>query len=282
MSVPAVSLVICTRDRAPQLARALKSLEAIRFDRPWELVLVDNGSSDGTPDLLAEFSRRFAVTARVVREEQRGLARARNRGLALASGELVAFTDDDCYPAPDFLARIYECFAESSTLGFLGGRILRHDPDDLPMTILPASERRDFPPPSFVRPGAVQGANMAFRRRALLEVGGFDIRLGAGTAFACEDIDVVARLSAAGWPGAYDPRPLVYHHHGRKTRAELRTLVGSYLDGAGAYYLKCLSEPQLRGACARHWLARWAMKPHQAARETRAAVDFWRTTRSPS
>src|SRR3546814_9709199 len=65
---------------------------------------------------------------------------------------------------------------------------------------------------------------------------------GAGTPFACEDVDALARAAAAGWRGAYDPRPLVYHHHGRKTREDALRLRRVYDTARGAYYAKCIMD----------------------------------------
>jgi glycosyltransferase involved in cell wall biosynthesis len=276
---PRLSLVICTRNRVAQLAPTLESVARIQCARPWELIVVDNGSSDGTGSLLDDFGRAFGATVHVAREAVPGLGRARNAGLAIATGEIVAFTDDDCYPAPDWLERIHECFDESGDLGFLGGRILLHDPTDEPVTILTSPRRMEFPARSFLRPGWVQGANMAFRRDALESVGGFDPHLGAGTPFACEDIDAAARTCAEGWSGAYDPRPLVHHHHRRKNREEVVALHRSYGYARGAYYAKCLSNPVLRAACGRYCLRKWLRRPWQAPREVRGAVDHWREAR---
>jgi GT2 family glycosyltransferase len=245
------------------------------FSLPWELIVVDNGSTDGTDAVLEEFSRSFGETLRVLHEPRLGLAHARNRGLSVASGEVVAFTDDDCYPARTWLARIHDCFAEHPALGFLGGQIRLYDDADLPLTILLVEDRMEYSPPSFIRPGAIQGANMAFRRRALEEIGGFDVRLGAGTAFPCEDIDAVARVSSAGWHGAYDPRPLVFHHHGRRSPDEVRTLYRSYLRGAGAHYAKCLADRRLRAGCTRFLGRRVREKPQYAVRELKGMLEYW-------
>lgn len=252
MSAIELSLIVCTRDRADRLARTLAHVAALQGERAWELVVVDNGSRDRTPEMLREFARTCPHPLTLVHEPRPGLGRARNAGLRASAGALVAFVDDDCYPAADFLARVRACFAENAHWGYLGGRILLFDPADLPMTIQESLIPREIKPRSFVPTGLIQGANIAFRRVALEAVGGFDARLGAGTPFPCEDVDAVARLSAAGWMGAYDPRPVVYHHHGRRTRTERERLLRAYDHGAGAYYVKCLLHPALRWPCVRH------------------------------
>src|SRR5205823_3697565 len=88
--------------------------------------------------------------------------------------------------------------------------------------------------------GSIQGANMAFRRSILLDMGGFDALLGPGALLmACEDIDAVARASAKGWQGKYHPEAVVRHHHGRKA-ADAPALWKGYAVGRGAYHMKLL------------------------------------------
>jgi GT2 family glycosyltransferase len=271
---PDIAVIICTRNRAPRLRQAIAALQRLEYDGAWELIVVDNASSDDTPAVLDELSRGGALQARCTTEPTPGLARARNRGLQLANATIVAFTDDDCYPEPAWLTDIAACFAERRKLGFIGGRILLYSASDLPVTINTAADRQEFTPGTLIPPGAIQGANMAFRRAALEEVGGFDSRLGAGTPYPCEDIDAAAAISAAGWAGAFDPRPTVLHHHGRQDPAEGRVLLRSYMRGAGAYYAKRLADPRTRAACARHLAARMVAKPRFAVHEVAGALRY--------
>ena len=177
-----------------------------------------------------------------------GQGNARNAGWKSAHAEIVAYLDDDCYPADDFLDSVVECFAEAPNLGFISGRILLYDQTDRRMTIQESVTRVSLAPYSFILPGIIQGANSAFRRASLAEVDGFDPRFGGAKGqFLAEELDVAARISAAGWHGAYDPRPLVYHHHGRKTRFEEWRLVRVYQRGIGGFYAKCLFDTRLRG-----------------------------------
>lgn len=243
-----ISLVICTRNRANQLALCLKSLLQIECDYPWELVIIDNGSTDNTSNVIEQFQGFFSGQSTMLVEDTPGLARARNRGWRAASGEIIAFTDDDCYPDIKFLQNYIECFAEDSRLGFIGGRILLYDPTDYRITIQESEEQQKIPACSFINPGLIQGANFACRKEALESVNGFDNLLGAGTDFPCEDVDILARMSGVGWSGLYDPRPLVYHHHQRKTEAEADQLRLEYDKGRGAYYAKCLANSVLRRA----------------------------------
>jgi glycosyltransferase involved in cell wall biosynthesis len=269
-----LSLVICTRNRALQLAECLRSLTRLRYSAPWELIIVDNGSKDKTQDVINSYTKCLPLKTAI--EPRPGLGRARNRGWVMATGNIVAFTDDDCYPAEDFLDSIVLCFEQESELGFLGGRILLHDPEDYRSTIQETLHRHEFRPGQFFPTGLVHGANFACRRRALESVSGFDERFGAGALYgSAEDVEILARMLAAGWHGAYDPRPLVYHHHGRKTEAEVSELRRGYDRGRGAYYSKCILNPKLHTAYLVNWCR--AMRRQswgRTARELVAGAEF--------
>src|SRR6266403_688514 len=202
-----LSVVICTRNRASQLVESLRSLTRLRCPVRWELVIVDNGSSDETQDIIKNYEEKNygeSLVLKTVVEPREGLGRAHNRGWAMSRGDMVVFTDDDCYPAEDY-----------------------------PITIQEKACRQDLSPGDFLPAGLIHGANFACRRTALESVNGFDERFGPGALFVCEDVDIMARMLARGWPGAYDPRPVVYHHHRRKTEVEALQLHRQYDRGRG-------------------------------------------------
>jgi glycosyltransferase involved in cell wall biosynthesis len=253
MSIP-VSVVVCTRNRVDSLRRCVQAFASINTDYKWELIIVDNGSDDGTSAFLASLPRQLAKAhVATTFEPKRGLAAARNKGISKACGNIIAFTDDDCYMSENYIDSMISAF-ENPEIGLVGGRILLYDQSDRKLTI---QEREDYlvlEPRTFVATGTVQGANMAFRRALLDHIGGFDENLGAGTSFACEDIDAVAALLWEGFTGAYDPRPIVYHHHGRKTKREARVLWKTYDKGRGAYYAKYILRSDSRSQYIRSWV----------------------------
>lgn len=270
-----VSLVICTRDRAPRLRQCLESLRRLSAPFPWEVVIVDNGSSDETSAVIAEFAASSSRPVVSVVEPAVGASRGRNAGWKASSGAILAFIDDDCYPAEDFLTSLHACFAEDARLGFVGGRVLLFDPTDFPITIQVSEIRHTFEPGSFIPAGTIHGANLSFRREAMAAVGGFDPRLGAGTRFPCEDVDAMARVSGAQWLGIYDPRPLVLHHHGRKGSDSAVLLRSWYNRGRGAYYAKSLLNPTLRKRYFKEWFTRMRWQPKgRTVQEVAGAVDF--------
>ena len=233
-----VSVVVASLDRAHLLAGTLEALEqqAVPDGLAWETIVVDNGSVDDTPSVVAAFAATSRVSIRHVVEPVRGLSRARNRGVAEARGAIVAFTDDDVLPRVDWVAAVAAAMDRWKADG-VGGRILprwempppawlEHDPDLLGhLSILIAAKPRLFEAP--VAP-QVWGANMAFRRSVFEAIGGFDERLGLHGRHLLrgEDTELAARATRRGLRVAYDPDVIVYHRIGpeRMRRSYLRRI----------------------------------------------------------
>jgi len=235
-----ISLIIATRNRCHQLVRCLQSIQSVAFERPWELIIVDNGSTDKTAALVREFVASAFLPVHYVFESKAGLGNAHNAGVAIARGKILAFTDDDCYPAADFLSRIWSAF-EDRALGYIVGRIMLHDPADHRMTINESMTPRVFPGRSFLSADAtIQGANMAFRRGVICQIGGFDPLFGPGSLVGgAEDLDAAGRASALGWRGEYRPEVVVRHHHGRK-KSDAPGVMKAWGVALGAYHMKLL------------------------------------------
>jgi len=244
----------------------------------WELVIVDNGSTDNTAEVIEEFRSTTDVCVRPVLEPAMGLSRARNLGWQSARGDIVAFTDDDCYPQSDFVEEIWNVF-KGEQVGYSGGRILLFDVADYPITIQLSQKRSPILPRSFVPAGFIQGANMAVRRSVLDALGGFDEMLGAGTRFPSEDVDFISRASAAGYTGVYDPGPVVFHHHRRRDPGTVAALRRSYDLGRGAYYMKCVLDVNRRRNALDWWFTVTArsLKRNKFRRNglPRCAFEIW-------
>jgi GT2 family glycosyltransferase len=239
------------------------------------LVVVDNGSSDETPAIIAAFADRAPFPVIYVREERPGLSTARNAGVRASSGRIVAFTDDDCYPDPDLLDAVRRLFREDG-LGYATGRVRLFDPDDFPVTINESCTPVLFPPGCYIAPGAVKGANMVFTREALERIGGFDEDFGSGSYFPAEDCDAAARASLAGYAGRYAPELVVWHHHGRKA-ADVEKLHRAYDYGRGAYHMKMLVKGSGLGPRLRGWMGlprRILHRPASLYWELAGAVRF--------
>ncbi|MGW5210903.1 glycosyltransferase [Streptomyces sp. NPDC004051] len=245
---PRTSVVVATRERSGQLARALDSLLA--QDHPdFEIVVVDNAPvTDGTRDLV---ERKYGERVRYVCEPVAGLATAHNTGLAAARGEVVAFTDDDVVADPRWLTELTTPFAADPGLGCATGLILParlRTPAQVlleshggfakgftPTTYDPKDPPRDEPLFPFTAGRFGSGANMAFRAEVLRGVGGFDPATGAGTpARGGDDLYGFVRVLTQGHRLHYTPGALVWHHH-RETWADLETQAFGYGAGLTAY-----------------------------------------------
>lgn len=243
-----LSLVIATRNRAARLNQMIDALAVVEGIGDTDVIVVDSASTDDTAAVLERLRRDAPFRFTLLREVKPGVTRAQNAAIRQATGDVIVFTDDDCFPERSFLAEMRRVF-ERNDVGYAGGRILLYNPDDYPLTINASTETVIYPPYSFIGTGHISGANMAFRREVLREIGGFDERLGAGGPLrAAGDIDVQGRASAHGWRGGYFPGPTVYHDHGRKA-ADARALELRYAYGLGAYYAKLAANRETRRYC---------------------------------
>jgi GT2 family glycosyltransferase len=193
-----VTVVIATRDRRETLVRTLGRLEALP-ERP-PVVVVDNGSADGTAEAVADLYPRVEL----VRLARDAGAAARNAGVERAHTPLVAFCDDDSWWAPGALARAEEAMKASPRAGLLAARVLVGPEGRLDPTCL-AMERSPLPGGAilgFVACGAV------VRREAFLSAGGFDARYG----FGGEEAPLAVRLASDGWELRYAPDVVAHHH----------------------------------------------------------------------
>ena len=235
-----ISVVVCTSNRPLDLARCLDSLTACD-PAPDEIVIVDNSPDNpATRDLV--MSR---AGLRYVAEPRRGLSRARNAGVAAATGHFIAFTDDDVTVTSNWMTPIRAGFADPG-VAVVSGLVLPMQLDSaaavafeinyggLAGSFLPTRYDRSLLDTAFGEAPPVwkvgAGANMAFRRTALARAGPFDERLGAGAAGCSEDSEMVYRLLLAGGICVYDPAAVVFHRH-RDTVSALRQQLRAYMRG---------------------------------------------------
>lgn len=184
---------------------------------PLEILLVDNGSTDGTLAVLYDFARdQRSFGVKVLEEPRRGAAAARNSGFQAAKGDVIAFIDSDCAPEPTWLSHIGEPFRDPR-VGAVAGRVVAAPPASimelfsalhtLQLPDRPARSRRWTP-----WEGGYVTANFTIRRSLLMELNGVDEKSVGGTA-AGSDYELCARLYAAGFEIVYVPEAMVFHHH---------------------------------------------------------------------
>ncbi|HUX84335.1 MAG TPA: glycosyltransferase, partial [Chitinophagaceae bacterium] len=234
-----VSLVLCTRNRAKHLENALHSLTGLR-PKPLEIIVVDNSPGVGaTESVVAGFPE-----VKYVKEERRGLDYARNLGISVAAGEIIAFTDDDVDLHPDWMWRLADSFSDPQVQAITGLVIAKAL--DTPAQYYFEKYwgfNRGYTPVYYdnawfrqCAPAGVPiweigaGANMAFRRNILDVLGGFDVRLDMGAAGCNGDSEMWYRILAEGWTVKYDPLVIAYHTH-RSEMKDFKTQISLYMRG---------------------------------------------------
>lgn len=209
--MPSISVVMATKDRRALAVRCVESLRA-QTRAPLEILAVDNGSGDGTPEALAALAG-----VRVLSEARPGPAAARNAGVDASRGEVIAFIDDDAVAAADWLERIARGLEETGAAG-IGGPTVGEWEGAPPARLLASAKARSYVGDFTLGARAyrlegvrdfLSGANCAFRREV------FDAGLSFrtppwGRLVGAEDLEF-SRAAAARWPVWYDPRVVVRH-----------------------------------------------------------------------
>jgi GT2 family glycosyltransferase/membrane protein implicated in regulation of membrane protease activity len=212
---PKISIVVCSYNGEPTITDTLEGVTKLNYPN-YEIIVIDDGSTDRTAQIAQQYDVILLST------ENQGLSAARNEGLKLATGEIVAYTDDDAYPDPDWLNYLAKAFELSDHAAIGGpnlapaedkwiGQCVANSPGG-PLHVLLTDEIAEHIP----------GCNMAFRRERLLAIGGFDPRYRA----AGDDVDVCWRLQDKGWTIGFSPSALVWHHRRNSIEAYWRQQVG--------------------------------------------------------
>jgi len=264
-----VSIIVITRNHSGYLAVALECLA--QLDHPdFEIVVVDSSAGEEK-----EKSEKLCQRPRVkyVYEPRLGQSLARNTGRAAASGEILAFTDDDCLPNKDWLSRLVQNYSNPMVWG-CSGRVIPHRNEtaaDLFEEVAGqdlGEVRREFAPDDVrfsaglilrnvmkvfakhmkgkgLAPWNVgHGSSMSFRKSVLDELGGFDDRLGAGAPLKSgEDIDINYRILKSGHCLIYEPLAVVRHNHHRMTAEDVFRTRYLYSFGGAALMYEYRKDP---------------------------------------
>ena len=248
------SVIVCTHNRCDTLVSCLRSLQAMRVpaELSWEVIVVDNNSTDATRTVVEQLRRGSASNVRYVFEPQQGKSRALNAGVRAARGRLLAFTDDDVRVDPDWLPNLLRTFDEFDCAG-VGGRVVADWQCEPPAWLSGGCPRwlqvslalfdfGDRPVP-LVYPEAPFGNNMAFRRDALERHGTFrtDLGPGSGGIIGGEDTELGQRMMRAGETLFYQPAATV-HHRVEADRAQKRYFRSWYFK-AGKMWMRMQPVP---------------------------------------
>jgi O-antigen biosynthesis protein len=205
---PHLSVIVCSHNGEHTLPDCLEGLLDLEY-LDFEVIVVDDGSTDSTADIVREYG------FRLIKTENLGLSNARNIGMRAASGEIIAYLDDDARPDPHWLAYLAATFLSTEHAG-VGGPNITHPSDGLiaecvgmapgnPTHVLLSDREAEHIP----------GCNMAFRKASLEEIGAFDTRFRV----AGDDVDICWRLRQRGWSLGFSPAAVVWHHRRNSIRA---------------------------------------------------------------
>lgn len=269
MKAPRVSIIIPNWNGAAHLPGCLDALRR-QAERDFEVLVVDNGSRDGSLDLVA---RDYPEVQRLTLGENRGFTGACNAGLRAASGEILILLNNDTQPRDDWLAEVLATFARHPQAGMVASKMLLFDRRDTLHTAgdffgtdgLPGNrgvwqvDRGQFEEDYVF---SANGGSAAYRRAMLDQVGLLD----EDFFFSCEDVDLAWRAQLAGWRCVHAPRAVVYH----KLAATGGGVTASFFDGRNFIYVLVKDVPA--SVWRRHWRAMLAGQ----LRVTGEAVRAWR------
>ena len=208
---PKVSVVVAAYNGARTLKACLGSL--VRLNYPdYEVILVDDGSTDPTPDIAKEFGK-----VRYVRQDNHGLSVARNTGISAAVGEIIAFTDSDCRADEDWLYYLVGDLLSGEFVAVGGHNFLPPDDSCVAAVVMVSPGGPAHVMLSDRDAEHIPGCNMAFYKWALEEIGGFDPAFQK----AGDDVDVCWRLQERGGRIGFSPAGFVWHYR--------RSTIGAYL-----------------------------------------------------
>jgi GT2 family glycosyltransferase len=219
-----ISVIIATFNRAALLDECLDHLGRQRFTEGDEVIVVDNGSTDSTPAVIARHRQSFCVPLRNLEERRPGKSAALARALAFAGGDVLAFTDDDVNVGDKWLDEVRGAMA-NGRVALIGGPVVprweRRPPrwlrlgqgDGCSRLTAPLALLDYGPEPLDLGPRTAIGANLAVRHDVIRRIGGFAAHLGKlrGTLLSGEDHELCRRVQAAGFKTMYWPSAVVHH-----------------------------------------------------------------------
>jgi len=201
---PRISVVVCTLNGAATIGETLTAIERLAYPNV-EAIVVDDGSTDATAEIVAGHPR-----VRLIRTPNRGLSAARNTGLRAATGELVAYVDDDAYPDPHWLDYVERALrdADEDRAGVGGPNLPVAGDGPVAECVANAPGGPVHVLLSDTVAEHIPGCNMVFRRDRLEAIGGFDEQFRV----AGDDVDVCWRMQERGWTLGFHSAAVVWHH----------------------------------------------------------------------
>lgn len=235
-----ISVIVATLNRSEQIIKCIRRFQNLSpdLDAPWEIIVVDNGSTDDTAVRIAALQEECDLPLSYIYEATPGVSAARNAGIRAARYDILAFTDDDCRVDPSWLSAIQKCFSGDPEVVMVGGRVDLFDPLDYEISTRRFDDRFEVKniDDMFTR---LIGCNIAILSEVLGRSGLFDTAMGPGTSFkAGEDHELFYRVLKSGGKVVYEPSVRVEHAHGRREVGEVEALKASYVKGRATIFGK--------------------------------------------
>jgi GT2 family glycosyltransferase len=208
LELPKISVVVCTHNGSRTIRNCLEGCARLRYPE-YETIVVNDGSTDSTADIVRGFDVRLISTP------NQGLSHARNVGLNAATGQFIAYLDDDARPDEHWLSYLAHTFLSSDHVGVGGPNIVPVDDPPFSQCVANSPGGPTHVLISDHLAEHIPGCNMAFRVQQLREVGGFDAQFR----IAGDDVDVCWKLQARGWTLGFTPAAVVWHHRRCSLRA---------------------------------------------------------------
>ena len=244
VKLPSASIVVCSYNGASTIESCLRSMEKLHYPADYEVVFVDDGSTDNTQQILEKFP-----WVRNIRQKNMGLSYARNVGMEAAKGEIVLYTDSDCEADEDWLYYIGLAMARGGYVGMGGPNLI---PDEGSWVADCVGLSPGGPTHVMIddrEAEHVPGCNMAFFKWALKQVNGFDPQFRK----AGDDVDVIWRLQDLGYAIGFSPSAQVWHYRRNTVKAYLKQQRGY---GEAEAMLKFKHPDHFNVLGASHWRGR--------------------------
>jgi GT2 family glycosyltransferase len=205
---PRISVVVCSHNGERTIHHCLDGLLSLHYPN-FEVIVVDDGSTDATAAIAREYGFRLITTSNL------GLSNARNIGMKAATGEIIAYLDDDASPDPHWLTYLAATFLSTDHAGVGGPNLTPPGDGPIASCVAKAPGNPVHVLLSDQEAEHIPGCNMAFRKACLEAIGGFDLQFRV----AGDDVDVCWRLRQRGWTLGFSPAAVVWHHRRNSIRA---------------------------------------------------------------
>lgn len=237
-----LSVIVSTFNRIDDLQRLIDSLleQNISTSIAWEIVVSNNGSTDGTGEVIESLVITSSIPIRYIYQPQKAKSYGLNAAIRVAKGNFLAFTDDDIIIPVDWVRNILEYFNNNPNTSCIGGPVELYNEKDKDISVRTSKTFAAYDKENF-NPGymPIIGCNMILTRSLVETVGSFDVRMGPGSYIGCsEDLDYIYRVLELGFTIQYVPDILVLHNHGRKNLMDVSKVKKRYMIGRGAFYSK--------------------------------------------